>query len=59
MIVLFLEIIDEVIKENPDSVVDYHNGHDRCIKFLMGQVMKKSKGKADPKTAMELLIQKL
>ena len=56
---VILEIIDEVIKENPDSVVDYHNGHDRCIKFLMGQVMKKSKGKADPKTAMELLIQKL
>ena len=56
---VILEIIDEGIKENPDSVVDYHNGHDRCIKFLMGQVMKKSKGKADPKTAMELLIQKL
>ena len=54
-----LEIINSVISENPDSVTDYKNGHDRSIKYLMGQVMKKSQGKADPRSAMELLNSEL
>ena len=56
---LILEIISSVIEENPDSVNDYKNGHDRAVKYLMGQVMKKSQGKADPRSAMELLNSEL
>ena len=48
-----------LISENPDSVTDFRNGHDRAIKYLMGQVMKKSQGKADPRSAMELLNSEL
>lgn len=56
---LILEIINKVITDNPESIEDYKNGHDRCIKFLMGQVMKESKGKADPREAMRLLKEEL
>ena len=53
------EIIKKIIKNNPDSVNDYKNGHDRAIKFLMGQVMKETKGKVNPKIANEILIEEL
>ncbi len=53
------EIIKTIIKNNPDSVNDYKNGHDRAIKFLMGQVMKETKGKANPKLANDILVEEL
>ena len=53
------ETIKKIINENPDSVNDYKNGHDRAIKFLMGQVMKETKGKANPKMAMDILVEEL
>ena len=53
------EIIKSIINNNPDSVNDYKNGHDRAIKFLMGQVMKETKGKANPKIANDILIEEL
>ena len=53
------EIIKKIIKNNPDSVNDYKKGHDRAIKFLMGQVMKETKGKVNPKIANEILIEEL
>lgn len=53
------EIIKKIIKNNPDSVNDYKNGHDRAIKFLMGQVMKETRGKVNPKIANEILIEEL
>lgn len=53
------EVIEKVIKGNPESVTDYQNGHDRAIKFLMGQIMKETKGKANPKLAMDLLTSEL
>ncbi len=52
-------VIKEIISNNPDSVNDYHNGHDRAIKYLMGQVMKETKGKANPKLAMDILTEEL
>lgn len=52
-------IIDRVISENPDSVSDFKNGKERALKFLMGQAMKESKGKANPKIVNELLLTKL
>ena len=49
----------KIIESNPESVNDYKNGHDRAIKFLMGQVMKETKGKANPKLAMDILQEEL
>lgn len=53
------EIIIDIIKNNKESVEDYKNGHDRAIKYLMGQVMKETKGKADPRLASEILREEL
>lgn len=52
-------IIDKVINDNLNVVNDYKNGNDRSLKFLMGQVMKESKGSVNPKIANDLLIEKL
>jgi aspartyl-tRNA(Asn)/glutamyl-tRNA(Gln) amidotransferase subunit B len=52
-------IVKEIISNNPESVNDYKSGHDRAIKYLMGQVMKETKGKANPKIAMDILIEEL
>ena len=52
-------IIKKVVEENPSSVDDYKAGHDRAIKYLMGQVMKESKGSANPKMAMDILQEEL
>lgn len=53
------EVIKKVITNNPESVIDYKNGHDRAIKFFMGQVMKETKGRANPKLAMDILTEEL
>ena len=53
------EIVQKVISENPDSVTDYKAGKDRAIKYLMGQVMKESKGSANPAMAMDILKEEL
>ena len=52
-------VVKEIISNNPESVNDYKAGHDRAIKYLMGQVMKETKGKANPKMAMDILIEEL
>ena len=52
-------IVKKIIEENENSVIDYKNGHDRAIKYLMGQVMKETKGKIDPQLAMQTLINEL
>lgn len=48
-------IVEEAIKENPDSVNDYKAGKTNALMFLVGQAMKKSKGRANPKTVQEIL----
>ena len=53
------EVVKKVISDNPDSVKDYKDGHDRAIKYLMGQVMKETKGSINPKLAMDILIKEL
>jgi aspartyl-tRNA(Asn)/glutamyl-tRNA(Gln) amidotransferase subunit B len=52
-------IIEDVINSNKKSVDDFKNGKDNAISFLVGQVMKISRGKANPKLANELLRAKL
>ena len=54
-----LNIVDDVIKNNPNAVEDYKNGKDNALKFLMGQLMKLTKGQADPKQSIELIRSKL
>ena len=48
-------VVEEVIKENPKSASDYKAGKDNALMFLVGQVMKKSQGKANPKVVQEML----
>lgn len=45
----------QVIKDNPKSVEDYHNGKEKAIGFLVGQTMKAMKGKANPGMVNEIL----
>ncbi len=53
------EVIKKIISENKSSVNDYKAGHDRAIKYFMGQIMKETKGSANPKLAMNILIEEL
>jgi aspartyl-tRNA(Asn)/glutamyl-tRNA(Gln) amidotransferase subunit B len=54
-----LPIVEEVLKEFPLKVEEYMNGKKGILTMFMGEVMKRSKGKADPKVANELLLKKL
>ena len=49
------EIAKEVIEQNSNPVADYKNGNQNSIQFLVGQVMAKTKGRANPKLAREIL----
>ena len=49
-------IVAEVVSKNPKSVEDYKAGKDRALGFLVGQIMKETKGKANPKLVNKLLI---
>jgi aspartyl-tRNA(Asn)/glutamyl-tRNA(Gln) amidotransferase subunit B len=53
------KIVDEVIAENPDNVAGYKAGKDKLFGFFVGQVMKKSQGKANPAIINDLLKKKL
>ncbi len=52
-------IIDSVLNSNPQSVEDFRNGKSKALGFLVGQVMKESKGKANPQIVNEILMNKL
>ena len=47
--------VDEVLAENPKVVEEFHGGKEKVFGFLVGQVMKKMKGKADPGKVNEVL----
>lgn len=53
------EIVDKIMKEHNKSAEDYKNGKENALQFLVGQVMKESKGKANPKVVMEIFKNKL
>lgn len=53
------EIIDSVLNQNSQAVEDYKNGKGKAIGFLIGQIMKETKGKANPNIAREILLEKL
>jgi len=54
-----MNYILEVIKQNPNEVERYKNGEKQLTGFLMGQLMKLSKGKADPKASNQLMRDQL
>ena len=49
----------EVINSNAQPVADYRAGKETALKFLVGQVMKETKGRANPQLVNEVLKQKL
>ncbi|PLX72324.1 MAG: Asp-tRNA(Asn)/Glu-tRNA(Gln) amidotransferase GatCAB subunit B [Desulfuromonas sp.] len=53
------QLVDEVIAANPGQVAEYKGGKDKLIGFFVGQVMQKSKGKANPGMVNQLLKKKL
>ena len=52
-------IIDGVLDNNEQSIIDFKNGKDRAIGFLVGQIMKQTRGKANPKVVNQILMQAL
>ncbi len=52
-------IVDAVIAKNPQSVADFKAGKDRALGFLVGQIMKETKGKANPDMINKLLKEKM
>lgn len=51
------EIVNKVLDENEQSVIDYKNGKDRALGFIIGQVMKATKGKANPQIVNKLVTE--
>ena len=51
--------VDKVLEENPDAIDSYRGGEQKVVGFLVGQVMRATQGKADPKLVNELLRDKL
>ncbi len=56
---LIEEIIIKIISSNPDAIEDYKKGKKNALTFLVGQVMKETKGKANPKIVNDLLKEKV
>ncbi|CAI3432797.1 Asp-tRNA(Asn)/Glu-tRNA(Gln) amidotransferase subunit GatB [Enterococcus cecorum] len=54
-----LPIINEVLDNNTQSIEDFKNGKDRAVGFLVGQIMKATKGQANPGVVNQLLKQEL
>ena len=53
------KVIDDVIAANPDQLAQYRAGKDKLFAFFVGQVMKLSKGKANPQQVNDVLVEKL
>ncbi|MFM1534707.1 Asp-tRNA(Asn)/Glu-tRNA(Gln) amidotransferase GatCAB subunit B, partial [Helcococcus ovis] len=54
-----VNLVNEVLNANPQSIEDFKAGRDRALGFLMGQVMKQSKGKANPQEASKMIKEEL
>ena len=51
--------VDEVLSEHPEDLARYRSGEEKVLNFLMGKVMRRTQGKADPGAVRELLIERL
>jgi aspartyl-tRNA(Asn)/glutamyl-tRNA(Gln) amidotransferase subunit B len=56
---VIIEAIREIIAKNPKEVERFKAGEEKLIGFFVGQVMKLTKGKANPKLVNELILQEL
>ena len=54
-----IQAAQKAIDENPEAVADYHEGKSAALNFLVGQVMRFTRGKAEPGRAVELLKERL
>ena len=54
-----IPMVNEVLDKNPQSIEDFKNGKDRAIGFLVGQIMKATKGQANPGIVNKLLNEEL
>lgn len=52
-------IVNQIVDANPQSVEDYRAGKEKAIGFLVGQIMKETKGKANPALVNKLLLERL
>ena len=52
-------VVMKVLSENEQSIIDFKNGKDRALGFLVGQAMKETKGKANPKMLNEMFLNEL
>ena len=53
------EVVSKILETNPQSVADYKAGKDKALGFLVGQAMKETKGKANPKMLNEMFLAEL
>ena len=53
------EVVMKILENNPQSIIDYKAGKDRALGFLVGQAMKETKGKANPKMLNEMFLEEL
>ena len=53
------EVVSRILEANPQSIADYKAGKDRALGFLVGQAMKETKGKANPKMLNEMFLAEL
>jgi aspartyl-tRNA(Asn)/glutamyl-tRNA(Gln) amidotransferase subunit B len=54
-----LAVVTQILEQNPQSIADYKAGKDRALGFLVGQAMKQTKGKANPKMLNEMFLKEL
>ncbi|MCY8597038.1 Asp-tRNA(Asn)/Glu-tRNA(Gln) amidotransferase GatCAB subunit B, partial [Bacillus vallismortis] len=53
------KLVTEALDNNPQSIEDFKNGKDRAIGFLVGQIMKASKGQANPPMVNKILLEEI
>jgi len=53
------KLVEEIIEDNPDVIEDIRNGKDKAIGYLVGQVMKETKGKANPQMVNKMFREKI
>ena len=54
-----LNVVKEVLSEHPEAIDDYKSGHTNIADFLVGQVMKKTRGQANPAMARSMMLEQL
>lgn len=54
-----MKLIEKTLDENEQSIIDYKAGRDRALGFLVGQIMKATRGKANPQVVNKLLLEEL